>query len=95
MLSAKLYVKKGPYAGHLDWPFQIYCTVKLLNQITDSEHHLGLTESYWDYGRKRVTVASWETNKYYMRRTDQFITYLPLGVVYREMTIEIITKCVN
>ena len=29
-LSVKLYVMKGPYDDQLDWPFEGYCTVKLL-----------------------------------------------------------------
>ena len=45
-LSVKLYVMKGPYDDQLAWPFEGYCKVKLLNQISDTEHHLGLTESY-------------------------------------------------
>lgn len=38
-LSVYLYLMKGPYDDQLKWPLKEHCEVKLLNQISDSEHH--------------------------------------------------------
>ena len=38
-LSAFLYLMKGPYDDKLTWPLGEKLQVKLLNQISDNEHH--------------------------------------------------------
>ena len=40
-MSVSLYLMKGPYDDQLKWPLKGHCEVKLLNQISNSEHHLG------------------------------------------------------
>ena len=39
-LSAFLYLMKGPYDDELTWPLRGKFEIKVLNQISDSEHHL-------------------------------------------------------
>ena len=72
-LSVKLYVMKGPYDDQLTWPLKGYCEIKLLNQIRDSDHYVSHNGIYWDYGHKRVTIATWEISKYYMWFSERFI----------------------
>ena len=38
-LSVYLYLMKGPYDDNLTWPLKESFEIKLLNQISDSEHH--------------------------------------------------------
>ena len=38
-LSVWLYLLKGSYDDQLEWPLKGHCEVKLLNQISNSEHH--------------------------------------------------------
>jgi len=38
-LSVELYLMKGPHDDYLSWPLNENCEVKLLNQITNSEHY--------------------------------------------------------
>ena len=38
-LSVYLYLKKGPYDDELAWPLSGKFEIKLLNQISDSQHH--------------------------------------------------------
>ncbi|XP_065887470.1 TNF receptor-associated factor 3-like [Dysidea avara] len=65
-----LILMEGPYDDELRWPLKGNCEVKLLNQISNSEHHLG-NGQYRDNGHKRVTSA--ERNSYPMWYTNQFI----------------------
>ncbi|XP_065888341.1 TNF receptor-associated factor 3-like [Dysidea avara] len=67
-----LFLMKGPYDDQLRWPLKGYCEVKLLNQISNSEHHLGNGE-YWDDGHKRV--FSGERGWYYVWYSTQFISH--------------------
>ena len=39
-LSVFLYLTKGPHDDELTWPLREKFEIKLLNQISDSEHHL-------------------------------------------------------
>ena len=47
-LSVFLYLMKGPHDDELTWPLRGKFEIKLLNQISDSEHHSG-TVAYNDY----------------------------------------------
>ncbi|XP_065919700.1 TNF receptor-associated factor 4-like [Dysidea avara] len=38
-LSISIVVKEGPFDAHLQWPVCARVTVKLLNQLQDSQHH--------------------------------------------------------
>ena len=60
-MTVGLILMKGPYDDQLRWPVKGHCEVKLLNQIGNSEHHLGNGE-YQDDGHNRVTkgkISSW------------------------------------
>ena len=46
-LSAFLYLMKGPHDDELTWPLRGNFEIKLLNQISDSEHYSG-TVTYDD-----------------------------------------------
>jgi len=54
-VSVWLYLMKGPYDDQLRWPMKGHCEVKLLNQVSNSEHHLGNGKYNDDNGHKRVT----------------------------------------
>ena len=56
-LSVFLYLMKGPHDDELTWPLRGEFEIKLLNQISDSEHHLmNLTfDDNTKGGNKRVT----------------------------------------
>ena len=69
-LALQLYLMKGPYDDKLRWPLKGRCTVKLLNQISGNEHHLGKGR-YLDFGHQRVTSA--ERSSLYMWHSSQFI----------------------
>ena len=71
-LSVQLYLMKGPYDDQSRWPLQGHCEVKLLNQISNSEHHLG-NGYYRDGGHKRV--ISGKRSGCYMWYTYQFISH--------------------
>lgn len=73
-LSVKLYIMKGPYDDQLTWPLKGHCEIKLLNQISNSDHYVSHDGKYWDYGHKRVTIASWEISNYYMWLSERFIS---------------------
>ena len=49
-----LYLMKGPYDDKLNWPLKGHCEIKLLNQISNSEHHVVKVE-YNEKGHQRVT----------------------------------------
>ena len=70
-LSVGLFLMKGPYDDQLRWPLKGHCEVKLLNQISNSEHHLGNGKCV-DVGHKRFT--SRERSDYYMWYSNQFIS---------------------
>ncbi|XP_065916949.1 TNF receptor-associated factor 3-like [Dysidea avara] len=70
-LSVGLILMKGPYDDQLRWPLKGHYKVKLLNQISNSEHHLG-NGKYYDVGHKRVT--SGERSGTYMWYSYQFIS---------------------
>ena len=68
-LTVRLYLMKGPYDEQLKWPLKGHCEVKLLNQISDSEHHLSNGKYYNDAGHPRVVgerirsdTAIWYSN---------------------------------
>ena len=67
-----LYLMKGPYDDQLRWPLEGHCEVKLLNQISNREHHLGNGE-YQDVGHERVT--SKERCTYNMWNSHEFISH--------------------
>ena len=67
-----LFLMKGPYDDQLRWPLKGHCEVKLLNQISNNEHHLGNGE-YQDKGHKRV--PSGERCRYNMWSSYQFISH--------------------
>ncbi|XP_065888405.1 TNF receptor-associated factor 4-like [Dysidea avara] len=71
-MTVYLVLMKGPYDDQLRWPLKGHCEVKLLNQISNSEHHLGNGE-YWDDGHKRV--PSGERCRYKMWSSHQFISH--------------------
>ena len=71
-MIVQLYLMQGPYDDQLRWPLKGHCEVKLLNQISNSEHHLGNGE-YLDRGRKRVT--SGEMCGYNIWDSSQFISH--------------------
>jgi len=71
-VSVFLFLMKGPYDDQLRWPLKGHCEVKLLNQISNSEHHLG-NGKYRGDGHKRVT--SGERSSYYMWCSYQFISH--------------------
>ncbi|XP_065916952.1 TNF receptor-associated factor 3-like [Dysidea avara] len=68
-LTVGLLLMKGPYDDQLRWPLKGHCEVMLLNQISNSEHHLG-NGKYQDDGHKRVTSEE----RMYMWYTYQFIS---------------------
>ncbi|XP_065916908.1 paramyosin-like [Dysidea avara] len=70
-LSVGLVLMKGPYDDQLRWPLKGHCEVKLLNQISNSEHHLG-NGKHQDSGHMRVT--SGERSTKYMWYSNQFIS---------------------
>jgi len=53
-MSVYLYLMRGRYDDQLRWPLNGRCEVKLLNQISNSDHHLH-NGTYEDRGHKRVT----------------------------------------
>jgi len=70
-LSVGLILMKGPYDCQLRWPLKGHCEVKLLNQISNSEHHLrdGI---YGVKGHKRVTCGA--SSGFYMWHSHDFIS---------------------
>ena len=70
-LSVCLSLMKGPYDDQLKWPLKGHCEVKLLNQISNSEHHVRNGEYVTD-GHMRVT--SGESSIWYMWCSYQFIS---------------------
>lgn len=44
-LSLAIYLMAGPYDDHLNWPLEKECVVKLLNQVSNNNHHYGPTQS--------------------------------------------------
>jgi len=71
-LLAYLFLVKGPYDNQLRWPLKGRCEVKLLNQISNSRHHVGIG-TYQDGGRNRVTKR--ERSYHALWYTHQFISY--------------------
>ncbi|XP_065883310.1 TNF receptor-associated factor 3-like isoform X1 [Dysidea avara] len=70
-LSVELYLMKGPYDNYLTWPLSENCKVKLLNQISNSEHYSNLM-SYDSNGCNRVTYG--ERNHNYIRSNLKYIS---------------------
>ena len=54
-LSVFLYLMKGPHDDELTWPLRGELEVKLLNQISDSEHHCDTVAYDEDRNADRVT----------------------------------------
>jgi len=71
-MSIQLFLMKGPYDDKLRWPLKGQCEVKLLNQISNSEHRL-VIGLYHDNGHQRVT--SGKRSSHYLWYTHQFISY--------------------
>ncbi|XP_065887532.1 TNF receptor-associated factor 2-like [Dysidea avara] len=61
-LTVHLFLMKGPYDDQLRWPLKGHCEMKLLNQISNSEHHLGNGRHKGD-AHERIT--SGERSYYY------------------------------
>jgi len=57
-LSVQLILLNGPYDDQLRWPLKGHCEVKLLNQISNSEHHLGSGQYYYGGSHKQVIIGS-------------------------------------
>ncbi|XP_065887463.1 TNF receptor-associated factor 3-like [Dysidea avara] len=70
-MTVVLNLMEGPYDSQLRWPLKGHCEVKLLNQISNSEHHLG-NGNYQDSGHKRATSGYKRSCMWY---TNQFISY--------------------
>ncbi|XP_065895325.1 TNF receptor-associated factor 4-like [Dysidea avara] len=68
-LSVHLYLMKSPHDDRLRWPLKGYCEMKLLNQVSDSEHYTG-TGNYDTNSHIRVTSAE----RLSMWYSNQFIT---------------------
>ena len=58
LAGKKSYVMKGPNDDQLVWPLEGHSEVKLLNQISNSEHHWGLIGRYWEYKSMKVRPAN-------------------------------------
>ncbi|XP_065888321.1 TNF receptor-associated factor 5-like [Dysidea avara] len=71
-MTVVLWLMKGLYDDQLRWPLKGHCEVKLLNQSSNSEHHLG-NGKYWGNGHKRVIYG--ERNVFSMWYTNQFISH--------------------
>ena len=54
-LSVFLYLMKGPHDNELTWPLRGNFKIKLLNQISDREHH-AMTVSYDDHVLDKYTA---------------------------------------
>jgi len=66
-LLVRLVLLKGPYDDQLRWPLKGHCEVKLLNQISNSEHHLGNGQYYYGGSHKQVIIGShdmWCSNQF-------------------------------
>ena len=70
-LSVILYLMNGPYDDQLRWPMVGICEVKLLNQTSNTQHHIGYGK-YQSDGCRRV--SSGEVSRYPMWYTNQFIS---------------------
>ena len=74
-LSVILYLMKGPYDDQLRWPMVGHYEVILLNQTTNTEHHVG-------YGKYQADgcgrVSNGEISRYPMWYTNQFISNIEL-----------------
>ena len=57
-LSVGLVLLKGPYDDQLRWPLKGRCEVKLLNQISNNEHHLGNGQYYYGGSHNQVIIGS-------------------------------------
>jgi len=66
-LSVYLYLMKGPYDTKLNWPLVGDCTVKLLNQISNSGHHLKTSGAHFADGRVRVTSREKSSTNFWGR----------------------------
>ena len=74
-LSVWLYLMKGSHDDQLEWPLKGHCGVKLLNQIGNNKHYVGIGE-YFTNGNERIT--SGEKILWY---STHFITYEDLHKV--------------
>jgi len=70
-LSVGVILMKDPSDDRLKWPLKGCCEVKLLNQISNKEHHFG-NGKHTDDGQKRVTKR--EKSNTFMWYTHQFIS---------------------
>ena len=97
-LSVGLYLMKGPHDDELTWPLRGKFEIKLLNQISDSEHH-SMTLLYYhstpdDYAR-RVTDGNrseggWGFPQYIsnesLNRIDPLYQYLKDDCLFFQVT---------
>ena len=77
-MSVILYLMKGPYDDQLRWPMVGHCEVKLLNQTSNSQHHVGVGKYQAD-GCRRVNDE--EISHYPLWYTNQFISNVELHKV--------------
>ena len=98
-LSVFLYLMKGPHDDELTWPLRRKFEIKLLNQISDSEHYT-VTVTYDDNttggSDKRVTegervALGWGRSKYIFNKSLNKITpryqYLKDDCLFFQVTI--------
>ncbi|XP_065891672.1 TNF receptor-associated factor 2-like [Dysidea avara] len=68
-LSVYLYLMKGPNDDRLHWPLSGHSEVKLLNQLSDSEHYIEKGVDYEDgckkvVDRERSSLVMWYSHCY-------------------------------
>jgi len=71
-MSVGLLLMKGPHDEKLKWPMKGYCEVKLLNQISNSEHYTKVCVDTLSNGRKRVIRG--ERSTYHVWSMTTFVT---------------------
>jgi len=76
-LSVHLYLMRGPHDDQLTWPLKGYCRVKLLNQVSNSEHYVGTGNCDTD-SHIRVTNGEqrsmWYSNKFINNKHLKMVT---------------------
>ena len=77
-MSVSLYLIKGPYDNQLCWPLKGHCEVKLLNQISNSDHYLGSGINQDDGDRVNsylYAVISRDKSSRHIWCSNQFISH--------------------
>jgi len=76
-LSVHLYLMKGPHDDQLRWPLKGYCEMKLLNQVSNSEHYMG-SGNYDTDSHIRVTNGDrrsiWYNNQFINNKRLKMVT---------------------